>query len=302
MPDENQQQQGQQGAGQQQQGQQGAGQQQGQAPAWAQGVSEATAQLFAAKGWDKEPGAVAALEKVAGGYRELEKVVGQKGLIPPKPDATPEELAKWDGWDALGRPKAAADYKFKLPEGKTEWAPHDLMMQRIALPRLHAAGATQRQADVLNEIVQEYNAAAVALVNNEDKKALEALEAKWGGKDAYGERVAKGKVAMKMLGVSEERINALEGFLGSAGLVEHAWMLAERVVGEAGLVKGGLPLPGEPQTAEAAKLEIERIKAEVIKDKQHPYTDPKHPEHKAMKDKMQRLHNVAYGTAAVGAM
>jgi hypothetical protein len=63
----------------------------------------------------------AALEKkftspkaLLGSYQSLEKMISAKGIIPPGPNATPEEKSAF--YKALGRPDKPEDYGIKMPE------------------------------------------------------------------------------------------------------------------------------------------------------------------------------------------
>lgn len=160
-----------------------------------------------AKNW-KSP------DELVGSYRELEGRLG-KSLVPPAPDAPPEE---WDKvYDKLGRPKAPDEYQFKVPEGLPETFPYDDKSAAKFKTWAHANGLTPRQAQSLHDEYVKDMAGQFGGMQEAEARAVEGAHADlvkaWGNPEGeqYKRNVELATRTIRQNGLGDElkRIGAL---------------------------------------------------------------------------------------------
>jgi hypothetical protein len=110
-----------------------------------------------------------------------QKMIGADKIVKPTDKSTPED---WEAYYAAGgRPAAATDYKVVLPEALKEH--YDEKVLGAALTKLHAAGLTQKQVDVVlsldGERLTTGLAAQKAELEGRRAKGLEELQKRIGG-------------------------------------------------------------------------------------------------------------------------
>lgn len=222
----------------------------GDAPAatgnWFDGFPDADLKGYVQnKGW-KDPADLAV------GYRNLEKLLGSEKVPLPK---GAEDKEGWSRvYDALGRPKAADDYKLPVPEGGSpEFA-------KAAAGKFHELGLSANQAQALTEW---YNSQAAEQMGAQTQQSaqkveadLQALKGEWG--QAWSENVSLGQRAAKEFGLDADKLNAMENALGTGemlklmarigrGLTEHSF-------------EGGKSTQGFGMTPDAAKARISQLR------------------------------------------
>jgi len=147
-------------------------------------------------------------------YRGLEKLVGQKGMILPK-DSTDK-----DGWgkvfDALGRPKSAAEYQLPVPPGA------DPKLAEKFGAKFHELGLNTDQARGAATFWNEYVTGLVAASNAEFKTKAKAefdglVKEKGGEADAWF-GIAQG--AQAQLGFDKPMLEKLERNIGTKTMME----------------------------------------------------------------------------------
>lgn len=225
-------------------------------------------------------------------------LLGRKELVPPKDGDPPEKVDKF--YRALGRPDAPEGYdlsKVKVPEG-TPWDAKQLEPMR---PVFHKAGLTPQQATAIVEGYAGIQAQAwgewQAQQKQQSDQMVAELRREWGGD--FDRRVEGIK---RLLGdVMGDRAAALIQLQAADGspVLDHP--LLARFLGElAGsfLEDGGLPTGAAggragTGTPAGARAEIERIRAEAMKDRQHPYVNADHPEHKRINEYVNSLYRTA---------
>jgi hypothetical protein len=202
------------------------------------------------KGW-KHP------REVLEGYRNLEKVVGTARLAMPKDENDVEGYNKV--YDALGRPKSAAEYKLPVPEGA------DPAFAKAASEVFHKAGVTSKQASAVatwwNEQMGNAQKAAEEKYLAESDAAMQKLEATWGS--AYQERMETTKRAVRQFGIDATTADAMERALGTEKFMDFMWRVGH-AISEHG-AGAGLEQPGTGSgalTPEQAKAEIARLKGD----------------------------------------
>jgi hypothetical protein len=260
---------------------------------WTSTLAPEQREVVTAKGW-KSPA------DVLTGYVQIEKTIGLDKLpLPPKDAQGNRDWAKWEGWNALGRPESADKYVVKAPEGK-QFSDTDKAFHAAILPVAHAAGLTQAQLDALAEAFTGFTGkqGEVMAAQRAERagKATEALQQAFGAD--YTAKVDLAARALRTFGGDD----AVKAYQAAALLDEQgnvldpslAIMLAK--IGDA-LQEDG-QLPGEKRgsgaitTAAGAKAEIARLQASEA------YTKPDHPEHAAVHQRVLELYAVGEGEAA----
>jgi hypothetical protein len=130
------------------------------------------------KFWDSETNAVR-VDALAKSYRELERRLGSSVKVP---DETSEESEVERFRRAVGVPETAEAYELQLGDDGLE--PDAAINQR-----LHAAGFTQTQAQLVYDLAHEYVAPLVhqAAADFEAERQMERLERHFGGASAWSE-------------------------------------------------------------------------------------------------------------------
>lgn len=218
--------------------------------------------------------------ELANGYRNLEKLLGGEKLPLPKGDDDA------DGWtrvyEALGRPKTAAEYKLDPPENG------DTSFLNEASNWMHEAGLSQRQATLMAAKWNEYTNAMLRAnaeqVDAESQRQLDALKSEWGG--AWDENFELAKRAARQFGLNQSALEGLEAGIGTGemykllsrigrGLTEHTF--------ESGKTTQGFGL-----TPEAARSRLNALRNDP--DWSAKYMNG----NKDAQDEMARLMAVAY--------
>jgi hypothetical protein len=190
------------------------------------------------------------LPGLLGELGHLDLVVGRqgKGIMPLTDDATPTEVEKY--YEALGRPKTAAEYEIKAPEGLEDY--YDETLIKEAKEVLHKAGLTQKQVEAVMVMDAKRITEGIAELEVEKetdrKEAEDALRRKWG--TAYDERLAMANrmVAENVAKEDEERVL---GAIGNDPYVADFLANIARKFMEGGLIQAepaGRPTPTEAES------------------------------------------------------
>ena len=249
---------------------------------WAAGLDEYQ-DTIAAKGWS-------GTGDVLKSYVNLERQVGADKVVLPTEGS---DLADWEGWQKLGTPENAEDYELNVPEGYeaysqelSDWFRNTA--HQMKLPASMAQGFHDRYVEHM--MAQSENAQHQAA---DQQIAWEGeLQKEYG--TAFPQRVEAAKRAIREYGSPElERLLADTG-LGSNPHIVRAFVNAGMALGSGPVFKDGQTDGQFGTTPEMAMEEIAALRG-------HPgYFDPGHPEHNALKNKMQRLSELAYGTDDAG--
>lgn len=139
-----------------------------------------------------------------GSYLSLEKLISSKGVIPPGPNATPEEKSAF--FKALGRPDTPEGYGLKMPEkiGDKPF-PKELWndQQAAGFAKVaHSLGLTPAQTQALVEFDAARSLTAhegtTAATQQAQQAAVTALKAEWGAD--YAKNLALAQQAAKEAG------------------------------------------------------------------------------------------------------
>lgn len=214
--------------------------------------------------------------------RELEKMIGTDRMAPPGKD---EDITKWNGWDKIGVPKEAAQFKdaIKLPEN----LPEGMVIDQGLLDKAFAIAAEKRVHPAhLQEMVnlfaehQVEGFKAAAEIDAADRRELAALYDKWGSeKDANLELA---KRAGKALGFGDDLIGETSELIGSSKLIAHLAKMGKQMA-EGGFIQGSGPAISPQQ----AKAELDAMKADP--EIRAIIMDSSHPRHKIEKERFEKL-------------
>ena len=255
-----------------------------EAPAtdWAAGLDDYN-EVIEAKGWSG-PG------DVLKSYVNLERQVGADKVVLPSEGSN---LAEWEGWQKLGTPEKAEDYELSAPEGYeaysqelSDWfrgAAHEMK-----LPAQMAQGFHDRYVEYM---MAQAEGAQTQRADQQSEWEGE-LQKEYG--NAFPQRVEAAKRAIREYGSPE-----LEQLLADTGLGSNPHVV--RAFVKAGIALGSGPVFKDGETSGQFGTTPEMAMEQIAALRGHPgYFDPGHPEHNALKNKMQRLSDLAYGTDDAG--
>ena len=209
----------------------------------------------------------ASARKVADAHRHLEQRLGA-GDVPPK---TPEE------YDLKGLPET-----IKIEDIKA-----DPEMQSF-LKSAHGKGLTNEQVSfVLNEYLQR----APKLVEGSRKltveEATKELRAHWKDEASYQQNMGH---AFRASNAIAQKAGVSFAELEQSGLGDHPLFI--RLMASIGPELAEDAIPGGASAISPADWD-----AEVAAIRANPaYADPRHPEHKTLMAKMEKLYQQRYGT------
>lgn len=199
----------------------------------------------------------AALPELVKGFRNAEKYIGtpaEKLLrLPDFDKADKMELDQF--YSKLGRPADAKDYNLQVPEGQSrEFAD-------FAQNMFHEAGLSPRQAE---KITAKWNEHVNGILGGEEANKQQALKdqdaslrSEWGY--AYDKNLSIAKNAAQSIGLTPEKVDALESALGFDGVMK---LMAEigGKIGEAGYVTGDSPTATGPMTPNQAVAKLATLR------------------------------------------
>jgi hypothetical protein len=176
-----------------------------------------------------------ALPELVKGFRNAEKYIGtpaEKLLkLPDWDKADKVELDQFFG--KLGRPAESKDYNINVPEG----TPRDFADWAQGI--FHEAGLNPRQANAITDKWNEYMGSMNNVQTEQQQQATKDQEASlrhdWG--NAYDKQLSIAKNAAASIGLTPEKVDALQSALGYDGVMK---MMADigGKIGEAGFVGG----------------------------------------------------------------
>lgn len=191
-------------------------------------------------------------------HRQLEGLVGNSIRLPKEG----EDPTKWDGWQKLGVPKEAKDYKVTRP-AMPDGLKYDEAAEAAYLAHAHKVGTpphiVQQNIDFISQQrIKEFT--ELKEHRGREEKALGDLYTTWGAeKDA---KVAAAQRAMKHFGLTEEVTAAIEGLTGGAALMKGLATIGAQL-------KEGKVVDGEVVSVaskQAALAEIKQLDDKYIKD------------------------------------
>lgn len=248
---------------------------------WTQGLDDYQ-EVIEAKGWQ---GAGDVLKS----YVHLEKQVGADKVVLPT-DGT--DLNEWEGWSKLGTPEKAEDYQLAAPEGFENYSQDLSDWFRSAAHETKLPAST---AQGLHDRFVEYQMAQLQTAQNQ----VSDQQAEWEGElqkeygTAFPQRVEAANRALREYGSDELKQLLVQTGLGSNPHVVRAFAKIGMTLGSGPQFKEGESAGMFGTTPEMAKEQIAAIRANPA------FWDESHPENKPLKEKMNRLSELAHGTDVV---
>jgi hypothetical protein len=232
---------------------------------------------------------------LAKGYVEAQSLIGKKGIIPPGENATPEEMSTF--YNSLGRPDSVDGYEldsFKPPDVIADFWDRDGMQEVAGI--LHEAGLTKAQASTVIEKYAEHQANTlgqpIQQIRESKANAEKALKQEWGA--AYNGKMDQAKQALHQVaehfGMTPDEV--LGSFLPDGQMVGNSVFLT-KLFAEIGDNNAELKFLGGKErrhtmTPEEATDEVAKLEASEA------YTDARHPEHRAVIQKLDALYQQMY--------
>lgn len=223
-----------------------AAQQQAANTAWYDSISDADLKGYVQnKGWS-DPADLAV------GYRNLEKLLGGEKIPMPKGQ---DDAEGWQRvYDALGRPKSADDYKLPVPDG------FDPGFAKEAANQFHNLGLSAQQAQALTEWFNGTQTQAVEQFQQAQSAQAEAeireLQREWG--NAWEENVELGRRAAREFGLSDDKLSAMEGALGTKEMLEFMSRVGRGLIEHN--FESGKTTTGFGMTPEAARQRVNALR------------------------------------------
>jgi len=251
---------------------------------WTTGLEPSHQEVVKMKGW-KAP------NDVIKSYTELDKLMGLEKIPAPRKDKTGNfekgELERVMG--ALGMPKDPKEYKtsdkFKLPEGVVI----DQKFMSDFQTKAHAMGLLPHQyAFVMDELATVLNQGTEAQRIAGEKAFNESavnLKNKWGL--AYDDKMKLANNVLRNFVGDAKTGKEIAAKYGNDPLIIELLANVGDNLSEEALTRTNMS--GSLLTPEAAKLEINKIKA----DPNHPYMKANHPDHQFWVDKMAELYKMS---------
>lgn len=176
-----------------------------------------------------------ALPELVKGFRNAEKYIGtpaEKLLrLPDWDKADKVELDQFYG--KLGRPADASGYEINVPEGM------DASFSEIAKAKFHELGLTAKQGKALADWNNQYGSEMAIKQQESMQQATKdqeaALRHDWG--NAYDKQLSIAKNAATSIGLTPEKVDALQSALGYDGVMKLMADIGGKI-GEAGFVGG----------------------------------------------------------------
>lgn len=240
------------------------------------------------------------------GLKEKEAFIGRKGLIIPNANSKPEEVSAFikslpeNIRKEMGWPEKPEGYKFTMPENLHK----ELGMTPEALKpwqdTFHKLGLTQAQADgILGAYMQLGNASFIARDNQRveaAKKADIALrnDPEWAGQK-YDENMQLATTLLVKTG--GEPLAEMFSKLEDDNPLKVPLIKALAKIGK-NFVEGGvkgLGFSSLNMDSQGASAKIKEILDAALADKNHPYVNASHPEHKKLRAEVDELYKIANG-------
>lgn len=242
---------------------------------------EALPEDLRGQAWLKNINSVEALAK---SYQNAQKLVGADKIPVPTKNSTPEE---WKNvFRKLGNPEKLEEYKLELPK---EIEIEEEMLKGLTKV-FHDNGILPNQARSLIEYIDKVDKEIIAKLDQQRKDAQAAsvmgLKKEWGS--TYEEQIAKAKAALIEFTSPEERKAFQDSGLGYDPLFikflnKVGDTLSEDKILGAGGSGNGVPTP----------LQARAEARDIMADKNSPYWNAEHPEHRQVKQKVETLFKIA---------
>jgi hypothetical protein len=218
-------------------------------------------------------------------YIHSQKAIGNKIPVPDK-HATPDDWAQI--FKKLGNPEKLEEYNLNLPkEAKLDEA----FLGEIK-KAAHSAGVLPFQMEKVLSTYFDYASKqmqeSATKLEAQEKEDIENLKKEWG--EAYDTQVKKANVAFKELVPNQaDRERLINDGLANHPVVLKMLTQAAKYFKEDTFIGHGEGDLGGMTPADALSKA-----REIQGNKDHPYRNPTHPNHKAAKEEVQKLYKIAF--------
>lgn len=211
------------------------------------------------------------------------KITSVPGVMRAPDETNPESMEAF--YRQLGRPDKPEDYKVEVPEGFQVDTDSYSEFTKLA----HSLGLNNKQVEAIAKFDLERSMRAMDQTTNLRETAEETLKKNWGPE--YQTRMSAAKEVVRIY--SEKFPDAMQEVVnGPAGNNPAVIaMLAE--LGRHLSEKGVISQDASRRFGMSSDEAMDNIK-EIHANKQHPYWNPQHPEHKAAREKVDKLYRIAY--------
>jgi len=232
---------------------------------------------------------------LAKSYVEAQSLIGKKGIMPPAEGAAPEEVERF--YNQLGRPETVDGYEldgFQPPEVIADFWDSQGTSEMAAI--MHEAGLTKQQANHLLSKYAEHQAETlgqpIQQIREARASAEKTLKQEWGA--AFNGKMDQARQALHQVaehfGMTPDDV--LGTFLPDGSMVGNNVFLT-KLFAEIGDNNAELKFLGGKErrhtmTPDEAKDEVAKLEASEA------YTDARHPEHRAVIQKLDALYQQMY--------
>lgn len=224
------------------------------------------------------PSAEAGEEDRAAFYEKIRKHAPD---LMPKPN---DDESKAAIWQTLGTPAEATEYSVEVPEALSGAVGDERINMFREVAHKHKLTKDQFQgvvSEILGADAQAYQAAV-----EQQQAGHASLKSKWG--EAYEQRVGQVNSLLEQTGAPESLAKAVaEGNVDAAAL-EWIFNLTDRLGKDE-----GSNLSRDQGSGKLTPHEAESQMSEILNNKQHPYWNAGHPDHKRAVETMMRLGRAA---------
>lgn len=202
------------------------------------------------------------IEGMASALANAQALIGGEKL--PKPKG-PDDTEALDAiYSALGRPEDPSGYEFQGYEPKGGFSDMDKSFHQAMAPKLHEAGISPAQLDVLVPAFSEFFEAQQGSVGEAQKqadaRAESELRSEWGA--AYDQKMQAAKASAVALGMTTEDIDAMEQGAGFVSTMKVFANIQDKI-GEGGLPTGDGQATFGAMTPSAAKARLVEVNASL---------------------------------------
>ncbi|AZS06557.1 hypothetical protein [Alteromonas phage ZP6] len=203
------------------------------------------------------------------------------------PDLMPvptDDESKAAIWQTLGTPAEATEYSVEVPEPLNGTVGDDRINMFREVAHKHKLTKDQFQgvvSEILGADAQAYQDAVA-----QQKAGHDSLRSKWG--EAYEQRIGHVNSLLEQTGAPESLAKAVAEGNVDAAAVEWIFGLTDRMGQDE-----GTNLARDQGNGKLTPHEAEAQMSEILNNKQHPYWDSGHPDHKRAVDTMMRLGRAA---------
>lgn len=234
---------------------------------------------------------VDSVETLAKNYANAQKIIGADKMAVPNKNWSNEEWRQ--AFKKMGLPETKDEYKLvDDPKSLTHVDEKFLnSFQEVAFEKGVLPGQAKELLQWVNDYEKSETESYIENTQKSQQEELNALKNEWG--EAYETNLSKAKAALKEFASEEDKEKIKSLGLGNSAFFIKMLSSAGELLSEDKII--GHSTGMDPKyTPDMAQKEIDQI----MSNKDHPYWNSEHGEHKAAKDHMARLFKAKSGKKA----